>query len=52
MENCWGLFGEGKKFDSSIFEVGLSASISGIVFNLIRISIFCNVSFCKSMHFK
>lgn len=31
---------------------GLSASISGIVFNLIRIFIFCNVSFCKSMHFK
>lgn len=23
MENCWGLFGEGKKFNSSIFEVGI-----------------------------
>lgn len=58
MENCQGLFGEEEKFDSSIFETGIVDYLEafGIVFNLVRIFIFCNglffFYFCKSMHFK
>lgn len=58
MENCQGLFGEEEKFDSSIFEAGIVDFLEafGIVFNLVRIFIFCNglffFYFCKSMHFK
>lgn len=44
MENCRGLFGEEEKFDSSIFETGIVDFLEafGIVFNLVRIFIFCN----------
>lgn len=44
MENCQGLFGEEEKFDSSIFEAGIVDFLEafGIVFNLVRIFIFCN----------
>lgn len=61
MENCQGLFGEEEKFDSSIFETGIVDYLEafGIVFNLVRIFIFCTFRsacfsfyFCKSMHFK
>lgn len=47
MENCQGLFGEEEKFDSSIFEAGIVDFLEafGIVFNLVRIFIFCTFLF-------